>query len=156
MNAKPLRQHQRQGIDDIRDAMRRSRRVLYQLSTGGGKTRIMAEIATRLLIAGKRVLILAPRRELVHQIHAEVTLHGGRIGIIMAGEHQVMFLRGYVASVDTLQERAINRRSMDLPDCDYVIVDEGHIFASDEREALLARYSTQRHIIFTATPARGD
>lgn len=156
MSSKPLRPYQEHGVSDIRRALAKTRRVIYQLDTGGGKTRVMAEIVRLARDKGSRVVLLAPRRELVYQIRDSLAGEGVAAGIIMAGEHQAMMSPVYVCSFDTLHARAIQRDTIELPDADIVIVDEAHLAVADGRQAILNAYDKQRHVLFTATPARGD
>lgn len=152
----PLRPYQARGVEDIRSSMRKHRRVLYQLSTGGGKTRIMAEIVRMAKSKGSRVLLLAPRRELVYQIRSALLREGVKAGIIMAGESPDLYADVHVASFDTLHARAIQREKIRMPRADLVLVDEAHLAVADGRQEILNHYDTERHVLVTATPARGD
>lgn len=157
VESKPLRPHQSAGVRDIRESLRRgNRRVVYQLPTGGGKTRVIAELCKLAVAKGSHVAVLAPRRELVYQIRDSLAGEGVRCGIIMAGELQGLYHRVHVCSFDTLHARAIQRDKIDLPRADLVLVDEGHLAVADSRRDILDRYDEARHVLFTATPARGD
>lgn len=57
---------------DIRKAWKKHRRVLLVLPTGAGKTVVAASIAKAEAQRGKRVLVLAHRRELITQVRAPV------------------------------------------------------------------------------------
>lgn len=154
---KPLRPHQSQAITDIRASLRRrNRRVMYQLPTGGGKTRIMAELCRLSVDKGSSVVVLAPRRELVYQIRDALAGEGVRCGVIMAGERQGLYHRVHVCSFDTLHARAIQSDKIDLPQADLVLVDEAHLAVADSRRDILESYPEARHVLVTATPARGD
>lgn len=157
VESKPLRPHQARAVTDIRASLRRgNRRVLYQLPTGGGKTRVMAELCKLGEAKGSYVVILAPRRELVYQIRASLEGEGVSPGIIMAGERQGLYKRTHVCSFDTLHARAIQRTKIDLPRADLVLVDEAHLAVADSRREILEAYPEARHVLVTATPARGD
>lgn len=153
----PLRPYQDEAIRDIRRSLAAgNKRVLLQLATGSGKTRIAAEICK--LASGKRkpVLFLAPRRELIHQAAQAFELQGLRPGIIMAGERPSRLLDIQVASFDTLHARAIRGKRMAMPEADLVIVDEAHLSLAETRKDIINHYSDARVIGLTATPARGD
>lgn len=153
----PLRPYQAGGVQGIRQSFARgNRRVLYQLSTGGGKTRIMAEIVRMARERRSRVVLLAPRRELVYQIRDALKAQGVSAGVIMAGEARSLYADVHVCSFDTLHARAIQRDKIDLPSADLVLVDEAHLAVADGRQEILRRYGDVRQVLVTATPARGD
>lgn len=119
--------------------------------TGSGKTIILASIIQSSASKGKRVLFMAPRRELIHQACEKLRLAGVEHGIIMAGENARGYLPVQVACVPTLVKRARNG----LPHFDLVIQDEAHIAVGGEGGALLKSFQCPR-IGLTATPARTD
>lgn len=156
-SSKPLRPHQVQAVTDIRSSLASgNRRVVYQCPTGGGKTRIIAELVRLARKKDSRVVLLAPRRELVYQIQGALKSEGVSAGIIMAGEPRSLYAEVFVCSFDTLHARAIQRDKIKLPRADMVLVDEGHLAVADSRREILESYPDCRHILFTATPARGD
>lgn len=155
--SKPMRPHQSKGVADIRESLRRgNRRVMYQLPTGGGKTRIMAELCRLAFDKGSHVTVLAPRRELVYQIRDALANEGVKCGVIMAGEIQGLYHRIHVCSFDTLHARAIQRDKINLPQADLVLTDEAHLAVADSRREILESYPEAKHVLVTATPARGD
>lgn len=152
-----LRPYQNESIDFLKLAIHRgSRRPLLQLPTGGGKTVIACQITKGAQSKGKRVLFLAPRRELIYQASARFHAFGIQHGVIMAGEPQNCMQTVQVASFDTLNARAIRRSKMQLPAADVVIVDEAHLSIAPSRLKLLRAYPDAILIGLTATPARGD
>jgi superfamily II DNA or RNA helicase len=63
-----LRPYQTTGIEDIENAWKECRSVLFQMPTGTGKTTLFCEIVrkfTTVLFPNKKVLIVTHRRELV-------------------------------------------------------------------------------------------
>ena len=153
MGLKPLRDYQAQAVADVREAFRqRHRRVLLQLCTGGGKTRIMAEIARLAHQKGGCAVVMAPRRELVYQIRGALEEQGIRAGIIMAGHEPDVYADAHVCSIDTISSRVKSER-MALPKGSIIITDEGHLFVTRIREEILAAYGDHPHLILTATPA---
>lgn len=152
-----LRPYQIDAISDLRQALAGgARRILLQLATGAGKTRIAAEIVK--MAQGKRnkVLFLAPRRELIGQAAAAFSRLGIQPGIIMAGEPMKRFLDVQVASFDTLHARAVRSKRMEMPDAALVIVDEAHLSLAETRKDIIEHYADAVVIGLTATPARGD
>src|ERR1700682_4616670 len=66
---------------------------------GAGKTLILADIARRYRSAGRSVLVLAHRREIITQTHDKLADHGVRAGIIQAGIDPRPLERVQVASI---------------------------------------------------------
>lgn len=141
------------GLDALR--LRGVRAVLLVAPTGSGKTVIAAEIVRR--AKDKRVLFLAPRRELIHQTTRKLNDAGVKYGVLMAGDKRTdIYAQVQVASVDTLVSRVIRSRKLDLAPFDIVIVDEAHVGLTDRRQALLACWPDAEIIGLTATPCRSD
>jgi len=150
----PLREYQVQAIHALRASLAQGKRRPVLVSpTGSGKTRTAVEVIRMAVDKGSRVLVLAPRRELIYQV-SEV-LEAARIwhGVVMAGEPMNRYSPVQVASFDTLWAR---RNRMPLPDADLVIVDEAHLSIAATRRKLIEAYPNARVIGLTATPARGD
>jgi superfamily II DNA or RNA helicase len=157
MNAQPLRPYQAEAVTALRLSLAAGhRRVLLQLATGAGKTRIAAEICRMADAKRKRVLFLAPRRELITQAAAAFAGQGLFPGIIMAGEPQKRLMDLQVASFDTLHARAVRTGRMEMPAADLVIVDEAHLSLAETRKDIIEHYGEACVIGLTATPARGD
>ena len=153
----PLRPYQTDAVTDVRRSLAAGhRRVLLQLPTGTGKTRIAAEICRMAQAKRTNVLFLAPRRELIHQAAAAFSKQGLWPGIIMAGEPMKRGADLQVASFDTLHARAIRGTKMQMPEAGLVIVDEAHLSLADTRKAIIEYYQDARVVGLTATPARGD
>jgi DNA repair protein RadD len=153
----PLRPYQSEAITDLRRSLAAGhRRVILQLATGGGKTRIAAEIVKLAAGKGSKALFLAPRRELIYQAKTAFNREGLLAGVIMSGERAAKGLDIQVASFDTLHARAVRGSSIPMPEADLVIVDEAHLSLADTRKAIIEHYADARVIGLTATPARGD
>ena len=81
-----LRDYQVADIEALRDAYRKGAKApLYQLATGGGKTVVFSHIVQSSAAKGKRVLVLAHRRELVKQASMNLTWCGVAHGVMAAG-----------------------------------------------------------------------
>lgn len=157
MTPHSLRPYQTQAITDLRRSIARgNKRVVLQLATGAGKTLIASEIIRSAVEKKKKVLFLAPRRELIYQAEGAFRRHGVRTGIIMAGERAMPLIDVQIASFDTLHARAIRTERMALPDADVLLVDEGHLSISDSRKEIIQAYPDAVVVALTATPARGD
>ena len=59
--------YQSEDTERIKASLRRHRRVMYQLATGGGKTTVGMELAGQAAADGRSVVWLCHRRELVAQ-----------------------------------------------------------------------------------------
>lgn len=152
-----LRDYQSNAIGSLRTSLATGhQRPVLCLPTGGGKTVIAGSIVKSAFEKHKRVLFLAPRRELIYQASAAFQKFGIRHGVIMAGEPVNCMQSVQVASFDTLNARAMRRAKMNLPAADLVVVDEAHLSIAPSRMKLLSAYPDAAVIGLTATPARGD
>lgn len=152
-----LRPYQSALIDDLRRSVGRgSKRPLVQAPTGSGKTLVMAELVASATAKGNRVLVLAPRRELIYQTSEKLTQAGVMHGVVMAGEPRSLTQQVQVACVPTLHKRAIQSDRMAMPLADVVLVDEAHLSLARTARELLDCYPDARVVGFTATPARSD
>ena len=149
-----LRPYQLTGVTEIRAGfMAGLRRVLYVLSTGGGKTYTFVYIAEQAAIRGNRVCILVHRQELVDQTSRSLHAIGCNHGIIANGYRQDLSQGVQVASVQTLA-----RRLHTLP-ADFfqlLIVDEAHHAVAGTWAKVLAAMPRAHILGVTATPERLD
>jgi superfamily II DNA or RNA helicase len=130
-----------------------ARRILVVAPTGSGKTVLFAHLTTQARARGLRVLIVAHRRELIHQACAKVLSYGldeADVGVVMASDPRRRPAAGVqVASVDTLRYRT-------RPRADLVIIDECHRATAKSYRELSDAYPAAVHLGFTATPYRSD
>jgi superfamily II DNA or RNA helicase len=122
---KPLREHQAHGINTLRQALASgSKRPMLMLPTGGGKTRMAAEIINRARQRGKRVTFTVPAISLVDQTVREFYAEGIRdVGVIQADHYLTDYAKPVqIASIDTLRARGMDA----VPPADLVMVDEAH------------------------------
>lgn len=146
-----LRNYQQQLVDDVRLSLARGNsRVIMQSHVGSGKTVIATEIMRLAIAKRKKILFLAPRRQLIYQTVETLQEYGINTGMIMAGERRFTMPLVQVASFDTITARVGSGR-MELPEADLVIVDEGHMCVSPARIKILSHYKLV--IALTATPA---
>lgn len=146
-----LRPYQSTAADQIRDGYRASHRaILFVLATGGGKTVVFGYVAENAAKKGKRVLILAHRRELIRQASRKLTEAGVAHGVIAPGFTPNRELV-QVASVKTLA-----RRLADLPRFDLIIIDEAHHAVAGQWDRIIQAQPQARLLGVTATPERMD
>ena len=124
---------------------------LYVLPTGGGKTVVAANIIRRAAEAGKRVLILTHRREILKQTSFKLPFDHG---LIQAGLNIDLDYPIQIASIQTLWARCIRTDKVPLPAADVIIVDEAHHIAARTWRLILEAYPSARRIGMSATPCR--
>lgn len=151
-----LRKYQSRIIESLRTILRSHRRPVVVAPTGSGKSVIATEIVKNCQTNHASTLFLAPRRELIYQIHAMFEEADIRSGIIMAGEAYNLYADHQIASFDTLHVRAIRKDKIGMPKADVVIVDEARLSMSKSKQEILAYYKDKIVIGLDATPARSD
>jgi len=152
-----LRPYQEKLLADIDSAFRAGyRRPLIVMPTGSGKTIVFAVSIQCEAAQHRKALVLAHRREIIHQTADKLRALGVIPGIVMAGEKPRPMLDAQVASVQTLFARGIKREVMALPPADLGIVDEAHHSPAASYRQILEAYPDTRWLGFTATPERGD
>jgi DNA repair protein RadD len=119
---RPLRPHQERAIAELRRSlMSGCSRPMLMLPTGGGKTRIAAEIIRGALAKGKSVAFVVPRLSLIDQTVAAFEAEGIHCVGVMQGIHERTD-RSQPVQVCSVQTIARRKR----PNVDLVIVDEAH------------------------------
>lgn len=138
-------------FDQLTQAARGSK-ILYQLPTGGGKTRIFSEIAKWYLThQQQKVVVLTHRVELSRQTSATLKKMGINTKIINSAVKRLSARTTYdcyVAMVETLRNR-IKKKLFDPSDIGLVIIDEAHHNAFQK---LLHRFPKAIVVGVTATP----
>jgi len=119
---KTLRTDQSEAIENVRAAMRETRRVVLQSPCGWGKTVVAGDIVRSVRDKDKRALITVPQLALVDQTVEALYAQGiTEVGVIQASHVNTDWSKPVqVASVQTLQKRGT------IPDAAVVIVDEVH------------------------------
>ncbi len=146
-----LRSYQTDSVQGVRASYRAGRRApLLVLPTGAGKTVTFSYIAHGVQCRGKRVLILAHRRELIRQASRKLADAGVPHGVIAPGFTGTSDLV-QVASVQTLA-----RRIETLPSFDLVVIDEAHHAIAGQYARIIAAQPNARLLGVTATPERLD
>jgi DNA repair protein RadD len=151
-----LRPYQSQAIVDIELAINDAEAPLYVLPTGAGKTVVAAQIIERAVAAGKRVLVLTHRREILKQ--TSLKLSGGNFehGLIQAGLNVDLEYPVQIASIQTLWARCMRTDKVPLPAANLIIIDEAHHVAARTWRKIVEAYPNARRIGLTATPCRSD
>jgi len=132
------------------------RRILVCMPTGAGKTSCFCEIIRQEVAAGRTVLVLVHRRELLQQAVRRLYAAGIDAAIIAAGQPSRPGVAVQVAMVQTLYGRAVRSSAISLPPADVIVVDEAHHVIAGTWQKIVARYPDAVLIGWTATPVRGD
>lgn len=155
-----LRPYQRDAVNAAIAVAEANGNPVLSLPTGSGKSLVLAEIARRALLGGKRVLIVTHVQELVEANAAEFEkLTGVRPGILCAGlERRDLADNVLFASVQSLYRPA--QRS-EIPAFDVIIVDECHLVADKKSGAkfypmVFDAFPLARRVGLSATPYRLD
>lgn len=129
-----------------------NRRVKMQLPTGAGKSVVFGAVARRAVDAGKRVLAIAHREELIVQGAAHLTREADTpVGIIKAGYAPEPLFKIQMASIQTLVNRVEWVGHFDL-----IIVDESHHSPAASYQKVLGCWPDAQILGVTATPVRSD
>lgn len=137
-------------IADIRNAMRRVRRVLGVAPTGFGKTICFVLLALMVAERRKRVVIVAHRIEIVNQISRALERAGVMHDVMAPGRRQ------YGARVVVAMVQSVGRRAATMPKPDLLIVDEAHHATAGSYKALTQQWPDVFVLGVTASPQRTD
>jgi len=150
-----LRAYQLEALRAVLREWRTVKRTLLVLPTGTGKTIVFSHLAKRLTDAGKRVMILAHREELIDQAIDKLYRATGIFASKEMAKYQANRGAGVVVgSVQTLAGARLE--SWPADHFDVLIIDEAHHTLADTYIAIIERFSTARLLGVTATPDRGD
>jgi superfamily II DNA or RNA helicase len=155
-----LRDYQKNGVAMVRSSLASgNKRVVMVLSTGGGKSAILAEIARLAVEKGKKVLFLVHRRNLVEQTRKAFAFHGvANSGVIMAGHETALHEPVQLATIQTYGRRIKLEEGntvFNFP-ADLILVDEVHRGVSQGYAEVFSHYPDAAVVGCTATPMRGD
>lgn len=143
-----LRDYQAQGLDDLRQTIRQKvKRIVLQLPTRGGKTRIAAEVAAGAQAKGNRMAFCVPRISLVDQTVEEFYQEDVRdVGVIQANHPLTDWSKPIqVCSIDTIRSKGV------FPEASVVMIDECHVFQDTYKKWMAERPETI-FIGLSATP----
>ena len=145
-----LRDYQAALIEKLRAAVVSGKRAPLLVSPcGSGKTVVFAYLAGRIGAAGRRVLILAHRAELIDQITGTLSAFHVPYAVVASGQPYEPLFCVQVAMVGTYV-----RRMDRYPPPHTIIIDEAHHATASTWKNIFARYPDARRIGVTATPTR--
>jgi len=119
-----LRPYQLEGIDRIREGLRRHSAVLFQAPTGAGKTQVVASMMQAAVKKCGRPWFVMNRDFLVDQTSKTLTRVGVDHAFIAAGRRWNPWADAQVCAIDTLRSRLDRVPADRLPTV--VFVDEAH------------------------------
>jgi superfamily II DNA or RNA helicase len=153
-----LRGYQVSAVDAIHSAFTRGeQRCHVEIPTGAGKSLIAAEVAHPYLEAGARVLVVAHRQELVHQLAQMFTEHTGHQAGVLMGSEREYGGRLTVASIQTLGRGPHLSTYLDAGVPALCVLDECHHARADSHYAkVLERLEGASVLGLSATPYRAD
>ena len=152
-----LRDYQEQAVKAVFAEWANGRpKTLLVCPTGTGKTVIFSEIVRRIVAAGKRVLVLAHREELLNQAAEKIETLTGCMTALEKGTQTSLHSMApiTIASVQTLS-RESRLQAFDHDHFDTVIIDEAHHALSPTYRRIID-YFQAKYLGVTATPDRGD
>lgn len=154
---KKPRRWQEEAMLSIRRYLAQHSDVLVSAATGTGKGTLIASLVVKAVRAGKRILFLVHRDELIEDVMARalaIEPRGEWAGKVQGPTNQVD-ARAVFASVQTLRGPA---RLNQVGRFDFVVTDEAHHATAKSYQAIYRRVRlvnpAARHIGFTATPFR--
>lgn len=148
-----LRPYQAKAISEVREALAKYRRVLFQSPTGSGKGVVLGTIASLSHAKGKRILIACHRIEIVKQNIKQAERMGIECAMISPKQRNVPTEQASCAMVQTLQRRVQKAEWAEyLKSIDLLMIDEAHI----ANFSWLFNYISDKCFVigFSATPCR--
>lgn len=144
--------HQDSLRTDTRVALRHYQSVLIYGPTGIGKTNLSSAMIQSIANAGKRVLFLVHRADLLRQTALTFDNFNIPYSFIAAGHHHNIYRKVNIASIPTLRNR------LGKYPADYVFVDEAHLSASGGWAKTINHYKEQgaKIIGLSGSPERLD
>ncbi len=153
--APPLWPHQQRALKEYYAAVEAGENALcITAPTGGGKTRLIMEIAAEARKHYRRVVIYTNRKLLTTQSSGVLDTFGVRHGIMAAGHDPALLQNVQIASIQTIDSRVYQQQRWDLHPADVVIVDECHNNVNPTALKIIADHQAQGAVLlgFTATP----
>lgn len=134
-----------------------NKHVLLVMPTGCGKTIVFSSIISDWEKAGRRVLVLAHRKELLDQAQDKLYSRFGVKSVIERGKSSILKSNCMVC-IASMQGMS-SERKLDMFPHDYfdlIIVDEAHHITSDSYQRILTYFPDAYVLGVTATPGRSD
>jgi DNA repair protein RadD len=140
---------QQKNFQELRQAFRRNKHVLFQAPTGYGKTVLSAAIAHGAASRGTRTCFCVHRQELIEQTCRTMEQCGIPYGVIAPHYKPNPNAEIQIASIFTLARRSGY-------DFDLIIYDECHHCAAGQWQKVAMKFPAASSLGLTATPIRMD
>lgn len=151
----PLWPSQEYGIAEVERLIAcGEKRICLTSPTGGGKTRMFAELILKAREASRRVVLYTHRKLLVSQTSGVFGTAGIQHGVMAAGYQPRLLDDVQIASIWTVGSRVFHRGCWELPEGDLVFVDEAHAMTHPTARKALDKHAASGAVIIgvTATP----
>lgn len=147
-----LRPYQEENIAEIRRHFKSGiRGILYQASTGAGKTASTSWMIARSADNGHGVWFMVHRRELIKQVRDAFNQAGIDYGVIAAG-----FAKNYHKPIQICMVQTVAGRLGSLKKPKLVVWDECHRIGATSYRKIYNHLNESFHIGLSATPWRSD
>ncbi len=153
--APPLWEPQARALKEYHAAVEAGEKAIcITAPTGGGKTRLIKEIAAEAREHYRRVVIYTYRKLLTTQSSGVLDTFGVRHGIMAAGHQPALLQDVQIASIQTIESRVYQKQQWELHSADIVIFDEAHGTINPTALKIMADHQAQGAVVigFTATP----
>jgi superfamily II DNA or RNA helicase len=145
--------YQQKIVDDIRDCIKGGKkRVLVQAHPASGKSHVFEKIAFAAINKNKTIFYVAPRINLVLDIHKKVARNGMHCGFMMSGCERDFFAKTQLCCTPSLLNRI--KSTQGVPHADILVIDEAHVEQESVAE-LVSYYHDAVIITMTGTPLPG-
>ena len=153
-----LRPYQEVAVADACEALDKHKNTIVVAPTGAGKTIMLSALVGKRFEAGKKILVMQHRDELVDQNKSKFEAINGKITTsVVNGSFKNWKGDAVFSMVQTISRE---RNLRDRPVFDMVVVDESHHAAADTYvrviNAIKEDNPNAEIVGFTATPNRGD
>ena len=146
-----LRTYQDELITDVRAALAKFQSIMVQLPTGGGKTRIFAEMVRLAKEKSNSSWIMVPRNELLRQASGQLSSMKISHGMISAKHKESRAYSVHVISKDTILRRIKAGKIKNWPKI--IFIDECHLSLDQQ---LFIKSSAPQGTVFLGFTATGE
>ena len=149
-----LRDYQTDIVNNVRAALKRTRKVLLQAPTGAGKTAMATYVASNAQDKGQRVWFIVHRQELILQTSLTFNKFDVKHSFIASSETTDDSATVFICGIDTVKRRIAKMAPEQLPTL--VIWDECHHVGAAGWTDVMNQLGEAWHIGLSATPQRLD
>jgi DNA repair protein RadD len=152
----PLWPHQERGLDQVLQLIAQGVReaICVTAPTGGGKTRLMAELVAWATTQRWPVVLFTNKRLLTGQAHGTLTRMGIEHGVMADGYDAALLRSVQVASMQTINARVFDSKKWRLPRGRLILIDEAHSNKGEVGQKVIRHYLAEGAVVvgFSASP----